>query len=159
MLRTIAAATLLLLAGCERTGQLPVNQANASAETPGIAPILTSADAVDPHSYARPREARVHHVALDLGVDFDAKRLGGTATLDIERKPDAKEIVLDSDGLEIESITDGDGQPLQFRLGAADEALGAPLTVALWPDTKRLIIRYKSAPGADLSGTMVSASP
>ncbi len=27
------------------------------------------------------------HVALDLAVDFDAKRVGGTATLDIDRKP------------------------------------------------------------------------
>ena len=97
MLRTIAAATLLLLAGCERTGQLPVNQANASAETPGIAPILTSADAVDPHSYARPREARVHHVALDLGVDFDAKRDGvakGIASLRLPRRsPDHRDLV------------------------------------------------------------------
>ena len=149
MLRTIAAATLLLLAACDRAAELPANQANSSGEAPRIAPILTSADAVDPHSYARPREARVHHVALDLGVDFDAKRLGGTATLDIERKPDAKEIILDTDGLEIESITDGDGQPLQFKLGSTDETLGAPLTVALGPNTKRLVIRYKSAPGAE----------
>ena len=148
-LRNIAAAALLLLAACERTGDQPVNQANSSAEAPGIAPILTTPDAVDVHSYARPLEARVHHVALDLGVDFDAKRLGGTATLDIERRADAKEIVLDSDGLEIDSIADGDGQPLQYKLGAANENLGAPLTVALRPDTRRLVIRYKSASDAE----------
>ena len=148
-LRNVAAAALLLLAACERTGDLPVNQANPSSEAPGIAPILTTPDAVDIHSYARPLEARVHHVALDLGVDFDAKRLGGTATLDIERRADAKEIVLDSDGLEIGSIADGEGQPLQFKLGAADENLGAPLTIALRPDTRRLVIRYKSAPDAE----------
>ena len=34
-------------------------------------------------------------------VDFAAKRVGGTATLDIEAKPDAKEIILDDKGLEI----------------------------------------------------------
>ena len=82
-----------------------------------------------------PLEARVHHVALDLAVDFDAKRIGGTATLDIDRKPDAKEIILDDKGLEIASITDGDGKPLEYKVGAADEKLGAPLAIALRPDT------------------------
>ena len=42
-------------------------------------------------------------------VDFDAKRVGGTATLDIDRKPDAKEIILDDKGLEIDAITDAVG--------------------------------------------------
>ena len=64
-----------------------------------IAPILNTADARDIHSYARPLEARVHHVGLDLAIDFDAKRIGGTATLDIDRKHDSKEIVHDDKGL------------------------------------------------------------
>ncbi|HXG81281.1 MAG TPA: aminopeptidase, partial [Sphingomicrobium sp.] len=150
MLRALAAAAaaLLLLPACERAGQVP-NATNSAGEAPAIAPVLTGADAVDPHSYARPHEARVHHVALDLAVDFDSKRLGGTATLDIERKPEAKEIVLDSKGLEIEAVTDGEGQPLQFQLGPADPAKGAPLTVALGPETRRLVIRYKSASEAE----------
>ena len=149
MMRILAAAAaVLLISACDRTGDIP-NTANSQAEAPAIAPVLTSADAVDPASYAKPLEARVHHVALDLGVDFDAKRIGGTATLDVERKPDASEIILDSKGLDIESVTDGGGQPLDFRLGQADEALGAPLAIALRPDTKQLVIRYKSAPGAE----------
>ena len=149
MMRILAAAAaVLLVSACDRAGNI-TDTADAQTEAPAIAPVLTSADAVDPASYAKPLEARVHHVALDLGVDFDAKRIGGTATLDIERKPDASEIILDSKGLEIESVTDGGGQPLDFRLGQADEALGAPLAIALRPDTKRLVIRYKSAPGAE----------
>ena len=150
MMRILAAAAaVLLLSACERADQVPNVTNEQAAAAPAIAPILTGADAVDPHSYAKPLEARVYHVALDLGVDFDAKRLGGTATLDIERKPDAREIILDSKGLEIESITDGDNQPLGFKLGAADEHLGAPLAVSLKPDTKRLIIKYKSATNAE----------
>ncbi len=113
-----------------------------------IAPILHTADARDVHSYARPLEARVHHVALDLAVDFASRRIGGTATLDIERRPDAKQIVLDSKGLEIESITDAEGEPLQWQVGAAHEHFGSPLAIALRPDTKRIAIRYKSAPEA-----------
>jgi aminopeptidase N len=149
MLRVLAAtAAILLLSACERADQVPANSNEQSAES-RIAPILTGPDAVDPASYAKPLEARVHHVALDLGVDFEGKRISGTATLDIERKPDAKEIILDSKGLEIESVTDGDGQPLDHKLGAADEARGAPLAIALRPDTKKIAIRYKSAPEAE----------
>ena len=144
-----AAAALLVLAACERQDQPPAAQNEQASQGPAIAPILASADAVDVHSYAKPLEARVHHVALDLAVDFEARRLGGTATLDIDRKAGAKEIVLDSKGLEIETVTDGDGAPLQWRMGTRDETLGAPLTVALGPDTKRLIIRYRSAPDSE----------
>jgi aminopeptidase N len=150
MLRILAAvAAIVLLGACERAGPAPDNANTQSAEAPAIAPILTGADAVDTYSYARPQEARVHHVALDLGVDFEAQRLAGTATLDIERKPDAKEIVLDSKGLEIQSVADGNGQALAFKLGEAHETIGAPLTIALRPDTEQLVIRYKSAPDAE----------
>jgi leukotriene-A4 hydrolase len=147
LVRLVAAAAALLLAACDvqQSGSSP----QAETESPRIAPILASADARDPHSYARPLEARVHHLDLDLTVDFASKRIGGTAALDIDRKPEAKEIVLDSRGLEIETVTDTAGRPLQWRLGAVNEELGAPLHVALRPDTARILIRYKSAPDAD----------
>ena len=134
----------LLVAGCHASEKTaPDNKVEAAA-----APILATPDAVDEHSFARPLEARVTHVALDLDVDFDARRIGGTATLDIARRPDAKQIVLDDKGLEIEGIADGSGKPLQFTVGAKDPNLGTPLQVALRPDTQRLVIKYKSAPDA-----------
>jgi leukotriene-A4 hydrolase len=146
MFRTFLIAATVMLAAC-RAGPAP--EAPAAQGERMVAPVLAAADAVDVHSYARPLEARVTHVALDLDVDFDARRVGGSATLDIQRKPDASEIVLDSKGLAIESIADGNGAPLAFKLGAADPNLGAPLTVALKPDTNRLVIRYTSAPDAE----------
>jgi leukotriene-A4 hydrolase len=136
----------LLLAGC-RGGEQTANRAQPAAEST-LAPILTTPDAVDVHSYARPLEARVTHVALDLTVDFDTRRIGGTAILDIDRKPDAKEIVLDDNGLEIGSITDASKHPLPFKVGAKDPNLGSPLAIALRPDTKRIVITYKSAANA-----------
>ena len=139
-------AAALFLAGCRAGDDGNRTEANQAEAT--VAPILTTPDAVDEASYAKPFEARVTHVALDLGVDFDAKRIGGTAALDIDRKPDAKEIILDDRGLEIESITDGDREPLEWKVGTADEKLGAPLAIALRADTKRIVIRYKSAPDA-----------
>nr|WP_283938339.1 leukotriene A4 hydrolase C-terminal domain-containing protein [Sphingomonas brevis] len=110
---------------------------------------MDTPDAVDIHSYARPLEARVTHLALDLAVDFDSKRVGGTATLDIQAKPDAKEIILDDKGLEIESVADGAGKPLAWKVGANDPNLGAPLSIAIGPDTKQIVVHYKSAANAD----------
>jgi len=146
-LRTAVTAAALVLAGCQMSEDNSAAPSENQQEAQ-IAPILTTPEAKDTASYARPLEARVHHVALDLNVDFEAKRIGGTATLDIDRKPDAKEIVLDDKGLEIESIADGAGRPLQWKVGAADPKLGSPLAVALGTDTKQLVIKYKSAPDA-----------
>ncbi|HET7708296.1 MAG TPA: M1 family metallopeptidase [Sphingomicrobium sp.] len=146
-MRVAAIAAALTLSACNVSTTNDADNA-APAANPSIAPILDTPDAVDAATYARPLEARVHHVALDLAVDFDAKRVGGTATLDIDRRPDAREIILDDKGLEIASITDGSKQPLDYKVGASDETLGAPLAVALRPDTRRLVITYKSAPGA-----------
>ena len=141
-------AAMMLLAAC-RVSEQDNAARPAPEEQAAIAPILATADANDIHSYARPLEARVHHVALDLAVDFDRKRVGGTATLDIERKADAKEIILDDKGLEIQAVTDGSGEPLTWKVGAADETFGSPLAIALRPDTKRIAIRYISAPDAE----------
>ena len=146
--RTAVAAAALLLAGCQSSETNTSANVSENSSESKIAPILDTPEAKDSASYARPLEARVYHVALDLNVDFDAKRIGGTATLDIDRKPDAREIVLDDKGLEIESITDGSEQPLDYKVGAADPKLGSPLAIVLRPDTNRLIIKYKSAPDA-----------
>jgi aminopeptidase N len=113
-----------------------------------VAPVLTTPDARDERSYARPAEARVTHTALDLNADFEAKRFTGTATLDLQTAPDAREIVLDSKGLEIRSVTDVRGRALPFALGAADADKGAPLTVQL-NGAKRIRIAYTSAPQAE----------
>jgi leukotriene-A4 hydrolase len=140
LLRLLTAAfAALLLLSCQ-TEPAPTKPAAA-------APILDTADAVDVHSYAKPLEARVTHVALDLNVDFDTNRIGGTATLDIQAKPGAKEVILDDKGLEIEAITDEAGSPLPYRVGANDESMGAPLTIQMG-DTRQIVIRYKSAPDA-----------
>ena len=143
ILRPLAvAAAALLLASCQGADkELPP----AAAQ---VAPILDAPDAVDSHSYAKPLEARVTHVALDLGVDFATKRVGGTATLDIQAKPGAKQIILDDSGLEIEGIADAAGKALPYKVGAADPNLGAPLAIQMGP-ARKIVIRYKSSPDSD----------
>lgn len=119
----------------------------ALAQQTAPAPILTTPEAKDVWTYARPEVARVTHVALDLRADFASKTLSGTATLDVLAAPGAKEIVLDDDGLVIAKVTDAAGKPLPFTVGAAKPDLGAPLTVQL-DGARKIVIHYATAPGA-----------
>ncbi len=69
--------------------------------------MTTSTQERDIHSYARPHEVRVTHVALDLTADFDARVLSGTATLSLQRNGSASEVVLDTKGLDIQRVAAG----------------------------------------------------
>lgn len=103
----------------------------------------------DIHSFARPDEARVTHVALDLDADFEAKQLSGTATLDLTIAPGASEVVLDTRDLEILGVRTAEGQPLDWRLGEGDPVRGQPLVVSL-PDegVQRIVVEYHTRPEA-----------
>ena len=141
MRHLLIAAAALVAASCTTAAR------HEAARAPA-APVLTTAEARDIHSFARPEVARVTHVALDLALDFAAKRVGGTATLDIEAQPGAPEILLDSKGLEIQSVTDAaGGGPLQWSLGEGDEIRGRPLAVRIGA-ARRIRIAYRSAPDA-----------
>jgi leukotriene-A4 hydrolase len=111
--------------------------------------ILRPSALTDPHSYARPSEATVTDVALDLRADFTHKRLEGTATLTVEASPGASEVVLDTRGLEIVAVSDSMNAPARFALGPADALLGQALTVSLPRDRRTLVIRYRTTPGAE----------
>jgi leukotriene-A4 hydrolase len=138
----VALMLALSLTACER------KEADAPpAPPPAIAPVLLTPEAVDVASYAKPAEARVTHVALDLKVDFATKRVSGTATLDLKTAPTAKAVVLDTKGLDIKTVHDETGAVLPFTLGKADPILGAPLTVTL-NGARRIIVDYASRPDA-----------
>jgi len=144
-MRSLALAAIMLLSACTMSDGGNEQAAQGPRE---VAPVLTGEDARDTRSFARPEVARVTHVALDLDADFAAKRMAGTATLDIQAAEGAQEIVLDSKGLEVESVTDGGGAALPHALAAGDEARGQPLTIQIGPQTRQIKIRYRSAPEA-----------
>lgn len=133
--RTLLGATLAApaLSGC----------ATMAGDTRASMPALPH----DPHSYAKPDEARVLNVSLDVRADFERKVITGTCTLTIAARDDAREIVLDSKGLAIGSIS-GNGRELPFTIGADDEELGAPLTIQLH-GAREITIAYESAHNAD----------
>ena len=137
-------ALFVLLAACAGGGNDAAPQAAAERR---VAPVLNEPEARDWHSFARPQEARVTHVALDLALDFEAQRIEGTATLDLQAADGAQEIVLDSKGLEIQAVTDAQGQALPHALGQGDAIRGQPLTIRMG-DAQQVRIRYRSAPNA-----------
>ncbi|HEV7237749.1 MAG TPA: M1 family aminopeptidase/hydrolase, partial [Thermoanaerobaculia bacterium] len=102
----------------------------------------------DIHSFARPDEAVVRHLALDLDVDFEQQRLTGSATLQIETSRDVRDLVLDTNGLAIGKVMLDDGSETTAVLGEAKPHLGAPLMIAVQPSTRSVRIEYASAPDA-----------
>ena len=112
--------------------------------------------AEDIHSYANPNLTKVSHVDLDWNVLFDQKVLQGTATLTIERMPPLKTrlgyLTLDTRDLKIEKVETASSsktfRQAQFKLGAADKILGAPLEITMPSGTKYVRVHYSTSPTA-----------
>lgn len=102
----------------------------------------------DNHSYAKPEEAVVKHLDLNLKVDFDKKQLAGTATLTIEKKAGARDLHLDIKGLTIEEVLFDDGQQGSFATVHEDPIMGTDLKIDLLPSTKKVTIHYSTSPDA-----------
>ena len=139
MKRIFTALSIAIVAACSG-GQ---NERGDVTTPQDAAPLV----AEDIHSFARPAEARVTHVALDLVADFASRTLGGSATLTVERAAEATRLVLDTRDLEIGRVTDGNGAELKYVLGPVDPILGRPLTITL-PSQGPIVVHYKTSPAA-----------
>ena len=137
----------------------------ALATLPVVALLLASCAAQDPpasektkamrvtrdhHSFSRPDQVRVTHAVIDWTVDFDAQEVRGSVTWTVERASGAERepLILDTNGLIIESVYSGKGQPVEFEVGANDEILGAPLLIRMAPGDRTVTIIYRTGPGA-----------
>ncbi len=109
-------------------------------DTEGSTQVDSTDHAMDHHSHARPNEAVITHLDLDIAVDMAAKRISGIASYKIHLK-DGNQIILDTDGLTIEGVVDGAGAKLPYTLGDST-FLGRPLLVELPAGTDQIAIRY-----------------
>ncbi|HEV8657931.1 MAG TPA: M1 family metallopeptidase [Thermoanaerobaculia bacterium] len=101
----------------------------------------------DVHSFGRPDEAAVKHLALNLTVDFERQQLTGSATLQIEHRG-ARELVLDTNGLSISSVKLDSGKESKFTIGEPVKYLGRSLTIPIEAATKAVHIDYTTSPDA-----------
>ncbi len=115
--------------------------------------VSTAHAAPDPHSYANADAVRVSHAHIDLSVSFERRELSGFVELTLDRrKPDARELVLDTRDLRIDSVLAVDAaqhwENARFQLGAPDPLLGRALRIALPEDAARVRVHYRTSPEA-----------
>ena len=118
----------------------------------------------DPHSYHDSTQPLTRHLEMDLRADFEACRLEGDVLLRFDR-PGAGPLDLDARGLDVRSVSDGAGAPLQFELGPEDEVLGSRLRVEIPRATDSIRIAYATSSDASAlqwltpAQTLASAIP
>ena len=105
----------------------------------------------DEHSYAEPLKVRTKDLALDLSVDFTAKQLVGTATLELEWvDAAATQLVLDTRDLtitKVETLVDEKWSVAKYTLAKRDAIFGSKLTIEA-PKASKVRITYKTVPTA-----------
>ena len=128
--RTVLVFALIACRGTERPRATPVK--------------------LDPHSHAQPNRVAVRHLSLELTVDFARKTLAGKAVLSFVRHDStARELVLDSNGLVIEAVTDCQThQPLAHTLGAREKVTAQALSIALPARGDCIDVAYHTGPDA-----------
>ncbi|MDP2189696.1 MAG: M1 family metallopeptidase [Sphingobacteriaceae bacterium] len=96
----------------------------------------------DPHSAARPNDAVTTHLEWEAEVRFEKKQIIATAHWVISHKPGVKEIIFDTDGLNIERVWLDDGDSTNWRLGKEQAYIGSALVVKITDNTQMVHIRY-----------------
>lgn len=96
----------------------------------------------EPHSYAKPNEAVITHLILNLKVNFDTQIISGIANYDIQNN-NASEIILDTKYLDISDVK-VDGESTSFEMGKMDELLGQPLRIPINKNTKQIAVTYNT---------------
>jgi len=103
----------------------------------------------DEHTFAKPAEAVVKHLDLDITVDFDTQTISGKATWTIDNISKGNEIIFDENTLEIAKVTLGDDEKTTaFSLGDEVEFHGKPLKITIEPTTTKVNIYYKTTKDA-----------
>lgn len=83
---------------------------------------------MDPNSVADTSSWRTLHIHLDWLLDFEAKRLSGSATLLLQRLGRQDQLQLDATGLAIDSVL-LDDEPVEFGYEATGSRFGGVLTI------------------------------
>ncbi|MFH1842495.1 MAG: M1 family metallopeptidase [bacterium] len=101
----------------------------------------------DPHSYTDGDQPRQRHFDLDLTVDFENRALHGSVKIHLDT-PGSGPLDLDGRDLQIEAITTGDGEVINWIVAESEEVRGDRLMLELPAGTEIIDIRYRTAPGA-----------
>ncbi len=104
----------------------------------------TGKDEKDWHTLSNADSVKVKHLSLDIQVDFDQKKIKGSAHWDFEFLKNSNSIVFDTHDLTIDSVVLDDGTKPAFTKGNHDEVLGAALRIPVAAKNKSLTIYYQT---------------
>ncbi len=104
---------------------------------------------LDPHSFARKKEAVIKDLDLNITVDFEQQVLTGVARYAIDVEPGVDQIHLDTRDLTIHHVTLNAGEDTTtFTLGEPVAHLGQELIIDITPTTTHINIAYTTSPDA-----------
>ncbi|MFC6999548.1 M1 family metallopeptidase [Rufibacter roseus] len=102
----------------------------------------------DPHSFSKPKEAKITHVDWVLKIDFSLKKISGAGTYFVQHK-NAPEVVLDVKGILIQKVTlDDNPEGIEFKLSEENPILGNGLHIPLKQGTEKVVIHFETQPDA-----------
>ena len=137
MLRNTFVALLIILAfgACHRKVKKTESKAAATMMVKDVH-TLSNADSVE-----------MLHLDLDIAVDLDKKQISGCATWTINNDKLAKQLVLDTYDLTIDSVS-VDGKAVSFVLDQQVKYLGSALHIPVKRESKSVKICYKTGKNA-----------
>ncbi|MDB4961125.1 MAG: aminopeptidase [Myxococcales bacterium] len=146
VVRAAVCTLLVALSACKERREPvpapPTGSGSSGSATPAVA------SRRDPHSLSNPEQIVVTHLSLHLSVDFTTKILTGKARLTLaKREPSASTVILDTDGLSIDTVTDcTTAQPVPSTTAPVVKRLGQALTIT--PASDCVAIAYRTSPAA-----------
>jgi aminopeptidase N len=103
----------------------------------------------DSHSFAKPKEAVITHLSLNIHVNFELKEIHGTAIYKIKKTDSASRISFDTRNLKILEVKNQNGDLLSFSNHSSNfEWMGEELRVSLDKNTTVVFIKYETASDA-----------
>ncbi|AZG74065.1 M1 family metallopeptidase [Shewanella livingstonensis] len=102
----------------------------------------------DYHSSANTDALCVHHLELNLVVDFNLQQLIGVARLQFTRTVSTHELVLDCRDLNIEVITDNHANQLLYKMSDVNAILGQKLVINVGEEINEIVIHYRTSTAA-----------
>jgi leukotriene-A4 hydrolase len=104
---------------------------------------------LDPHSYADDAQPKTRSFELDAKVDFESRVLEAAVTLGFHAPAaGATPLDLDTRGLTVHAVDDGEGRALEHVLHPPEPVLGQRLEVRLPAGARQVRIRYRTGPDA-----------
>jgi aminopeptidase N len=99
---------------------------------------------IDTHTLSNYQDLPIKNTHLELSVNFQEKKIKGSATHQFDKNRKVDLLKLDTKYLKIDSIQDGDGNSLEYSIGEFDELLGSALTVILNSESNEVVIFYET---------------